>query len=133
MNNPQNGMRVKIVRLEDTKGMLIKQHHLDIREVGQTGILSGYVPGHGGDVWWVNHDNGTIGAYSINEFEEIQSPKEMTNYGTLTTTQLIDALTDDANIFTSRREVADALRARIRELENKYEACMGTLKQLKRG
>lgn len=43
----------------------------------------------------------------------------MTDYSTLTTDQLIDALLDDANIFTSRREIADELRARVRELENK--------------
>ena len=41
----------------------------------------------------------------------------MTDYSKLTTDQLIDALTDDANVFTSRREVADALRARVQELE----------------
>lgn len=29
----------------------------------------GYVPGHGGAVWFVLHDDGTIGAYSFTEME----------------------------------------------------------------
>jgi hypothetical protein len=33
-----------------------------------TGILIQWVPGHGGDVWYVKHENGDIAVYSIEEF-----------------------------------------------------------------
>lgn len=64
------GLKVKTLRLEDTKGMMIKPHHLDCRKSGITGSIVGYVPGHGGDVWWVRHDgDGSIGAYCFMELE----------------------------------------------------------------
>lgn len=64
------GLRVKVTKLEDTKGMMIKWEHLRVREVGVKGTVIGYVPGHGGDVWWVKHDDGQIGAYVFDEFEK---------------------------------------------------------------
>lgn len=71
LNNVKVGIRVKVVKLGDTKGMFIKFKYLDVREVGITGIILGYVPGHGGDVWWIQHDgNEDVGAYAFNEFEE---------------------------------------------------------------
>lgn len=66
------GLRVEIVRLEDTKGMFVAKKHLDVRDVGAKGEIIGYVPGHGGDVWWIKHDNGSIGAYVFNEFEVLR-------------------------------------------------------------
>lgn len=62
------GMKVKVVQNNGTSGMLIKQKHLDLRRIGATGTIAGWVPGHGGDVWWVEQDNG-IAAYSFRELE----------------------------------------------------------------
>lgn len=64
------GLRVKVTKLGDTMGMLIKREHLDVRAVGVKGTVTGYVPGHGGDLWWVRHDDGHIGAYVFDEFEK---------------------------------------------------------------
>jgi hypothetical protein len=64
------GLRIKVTRLGDTRGMMIKKHHLDIRTVGVKGKVIGHVPGHGGDVWWVRHHDGNIGAYVFDEFEK---------------------------------------------------------------
>jgi len=69
--NPKSGMRVRVVQVLGTSGMLIAQRYLDARTAGVTGTLHGYVPGHGGDVWWMKHDDGTESAYSTRELEEI--------------------------------------------------------------
>ena len=66
------GLRVEVKKLGDTRGMLIKKEHLDIRKVGVKGTIVGYIPGHGGDLWWIRHDDGTVGAYVFDEFEKIE-------------------------------------------------------------
>ncbi len=66
----KSGIRVKTTALGDTKGMLIKEKHLEVRREGLTGTVKSYVPGHGGDVWFVQHDNSEeVGAYCFTEFE----------------------------------------------------------------
>ncbi len=71
LNDVKVGLHVKVVKLGDAKGMLIKPKHLDVRKVGISGIITGYVPGHGGDVWWVRHDGcEDVGAYVFDEFEK---------------------------------------------------------------
>lgn len=64
------GLKVEITKLEDnTRGMFVAKKHLDVRRVGAKGTVVGYVPGHGGDVWWVRHDDETVGVYIFDEFE----------------------------------------------------------------
>lgn len=70
-NDVKTGLRIRITNLGDTKGMLINSRHLDCRQKGITGTVDGYVPGHGGDVWFVKHDDGQVGAYSYTEMEAI--------------------------------------------------------------
>ena len=71
-NEIKNGLKVRITKLGETLGMMIKPRHLDCRKVGITGTISGYVPGHGGDVWWVKHDGSDeIGAYVFDEMEAV--------------------------------------------------------------
>lgn len=56
-------------------GMLIKPEYLANRENDIQGTVRGYVPGHGGDVWWVEHD-GTkkVAAYCTDEmFDLVES------------------------------------------------------------
>ncbi len=64
------GLRVEVKKLGDTKGMMIKKEHLDVRAVGVKGTVIGYVPGHGGDIWWIKQDDSHIGAYVFDEFEK---------------------------------------------------------------
>lgn len=72
MDKYESGLRVKITKDEDTGGLFINPKYLDNRSVGKTGKVLGYVPGHGGDVWWVEHDGESgVAAYCYNEFEEI--------------------------------------------------------------
>ena len=69
------GLRIKTIKLHSTKGMMIKSHHLEVRKAGVEGVVKGYVPGHGGDVWWVEHDDGKVGAYCFNEFKPAKKVK----------------------------------------------------------
>ncbi len=63
------GLRVKTnKKLGNTKGFLISRKNLDVRKPNKNGIVVGWVPGHGGDVWWVQHNDGTVGAYDFDEF-----------------------------------------------------------------
>ena len=69
-NDINKGMKVKTTKLGKTIGLCIMEKHLSVREAGITGTVLNPVPGHGGDVWFVQHDNSeVVGAYIINEFE----------------------------------------------------------------
>ncbi len=64
------GRRVKThEELGPTTGFLVKEDHITARKAATVGIVVGYVPGHGGDVFWVRHDLGDAGAYMFDEFE----------------------------------------------------------------
>lgn len=79
-NEVKQGMRVKVTKLESTNGMMINPRHLDLRREGAIGTVKGYVPGHGGDVWWVEHDSPAkepeVSAYCYTEFEPVAAEKE---------------------------------------------------------
>ena len=53
--------------------MIIPQEYLDIRREGITGSVLGHVPGHGGEVWFVQHDGSSkdTGAYHFKEVEPV--------------------------------------------------------------
>jgi len=73
LNEVKTGLHVRTVGdLGDTEGMLIAKKHLDARRPYAVGVVWGYVPGHGGDVWWIKHEDGTIGAYMYDEFKAEQ-------------------------------------------------------------
>ena len=63
------GIRVEVTRLGSAKGLIVSPTHLRARRIGACGEVVGWVPGHGGDVWWVEQDDGMIGAYCFDEFE----------------------------------------------------------------
>lgn len=68
MNLPPVGARVKTKeKLGATKGMLVSPRHILSRKTGAAGNYVGFVPGHGGDVWWVDHGGGDVAAYSYDE------------------------------------------------------------------
>ena len=67
-NEVKIGQRIVTTELGPTAGMMISPKHLAVRQQGKQGEILSYVPGHGGDVWWVKHiDDGTIAAYSVSE------------------------------------------------------------------
>lgn len=69
-NDVKEGLKVRISKLQPTDGMIIAHRHLRCRSKGITGTVKHYVPGHGGDVWFVGHDGSDdIGAYCFTELE----------------------------------------------------------------
>lgn len=56
--------------LESTRGMLVAERHLAARRPGIQGVIKCYVPGHGGDVWAIEHDDGSVAVYVYTEFEQ---------------------------------------------------------------
>lgn len=86
----KQNMRVRTnAVLGSTGGILLSPERLAIRKANALGTVYSWVPGHGGDVWYVVHDapegesnsytavDGTVSyrkelvtAYSFNEFEE---------------------------------------------------------------
>lgn len=57
-------------KLDDTRGLTIKAKHLEVRKPHQKGVICGVVGGHGGDVYWVQHEGSEeVGAYGFKEFE----------------------------------------------------------------
>lgn len=55
--------------LGTTKGMVAMPTVLSNRRASASGTIHGIVPGHGGDVYWVRHDDGTTAPYHFDEFE----------------------------------------------------------------
>ena len=56
---------------EKCGGFLVQQEHIDCRRANENGLYVGWVPGAGGDVWWVKHQDGTIGAYMFTELTDV--------------------------------------------------------------
>jgi hypothetical protein len=58
--------------LGSTRGMMIRYQHLALRRPNAVGRVLDYVGGHGGDVWWVQHDGDPVpAAYCFDEFEAV--------------------------------------------------------------
>lgn len=76
---PSEGERVVVHRLGTTEGFLIHAKHLSCRKVGSVGTATSYVPGHGGDVWFVRHDgDGEVAAYMYDELRPVEPSPEAT-------------------------------------------------------
>lgn len=76
LNDVKLGLKVCTLRsvksgadYEQTKGMMIAAKYLNARRPNCGGTIRGYVGGHGGDVWWVEHAPDDVAAYAYNEFE----------------------------------------------------------------
>jgi len=50
-------------------GVLVKDKYIQTRKPGAPGTILGCVPGHGGDIYWVEHEEGNIAVYGWPEFE----------------------------------------------------------------
>ena len=67
--NLKQGMKVKTcLMLGSTKGMFVHQKHIYARRANTMGTLLQWVPGHGGDVWAVEHEDKSIATYCVTEF-----------------------------------------------------------------
>jgi len=72
---PENGTKVRIADKidppEECGGFLVHQRHLLARKPGAVGEYVGWVPGAGGDLWWIKHEDGSIGAYMFTEVNDL--------------------------------------------------------------
>lgn len=69
LENPQPGMKVRInCQPDNTAGFLIVKDLLANRKAETTGVLYGYVAGHGGDVWYVIHEGTPV--IKVNDVDE---------------------------------------------------------------
>jgi hypothetical protein len=65
----KQGSRIRTAfMLGSPDGLHIAKENLELRRPNAEGLFQGYALGHGGDVCWVEHDDG-MAAYRLNEFE----------------------------------------------------------------
>ena len=68
---PSNGTLVKIgndiLPKDGCGGFLVKQKYIDCRRTNENGTYVGWFPGAGGDIWAIEHEDGTTGAYVFDE------------------------------------------------------------------
>lgn len=66
-------LRVRTIALESTDGLIAAPAYLDARKTGVLGTVVNALPGHGGDVWLVSHDNSAeMAVYAYTELEPAQ-------------------------------------------------------------
>ena len=70
---PERGTKFRTkAKLEaDTGGFLVKDSYVLDRTPNIEVSYYGFVPGAGGDVWWMEHEDGLIQAYCFTELEKI--------------------------------------------------------------
>jgi hypothetical protein len=63
-------------RLGKTDGMMISPNNLNLRKPNTVGEVSDWVPGHGGDVYWVQHEgDDRPAAYCFTELSLLEPVK----------------------------------------------------------
>jgi hypothetical protein len=72
---PESGTRCRIKDVleytpEQCQGFLVGQRYIDARRPGEEATYRGWAAGAGGDVWWIEHRDGTVGAYMFTEIED---------------------------------------------------------------
>ena len=67
------GMRIVVTDIKTTTGYNVATEHIANRRLHARGTVLGYISGHGGEVYAVEHDAGPIAVYHYREFESIKS------------------------------------------------------------
>ena len=68
------GLKVKTnAKLGTTEGWSVERRHMRARRRNALGVVENYVPGHGGDVWFVKHEGGAVAVYGTDEFEPAET------------------------------------------------------------
>ncbi len=66
----ENGTKViTLEALHPTGGLDLSSSVLALRKDGAKGVIHGVVGGHGGDVYWVKHEDGSVAPYGWWEME----------------------------------------------------------------
>lgn len=61
------GIRVKVVKLGTADGMIVPAYYKMNRRKRAIGSVTSAIPGHGGEVWFVKHQDGKVAPYSFDE------------------------------------------------------------------
>ena len=56
-------------RLGSTSGIFVRPQYIEARRPSAKGVIKNWVAGHGGDIYWVEHEDGAIAVYGWMEFE----------------------------------------------------------------
>jgi hypothetical protein len=130
MNQPtyilKNGTRVRMHdRLGPTGGMFVPQGFIDARRPATLGVIAGVVMGHGGDVYWVRHIDGTMAPYCFDEFEldaGMDDDSELDQIAVNWAEEQAEIETDPGRRICFRRLVALATSAIASERRDTVEA-----------
>lgn len=72
---PTSPIAVEVVNRKydaNTNGFLVKPSYIDNRKpIGTKGTYKGWVPGAGGDLFWIQHEDGTVAAYAQTELQPV--------------------------------------------------------------
>lgn len=70
MSNVKVGLKVTTcTELHKKHRLSVLKRYLKARTPNAEGVVTSYVPGHGGDAWFILHPDGSIGAYMTDEFD----------------------------------------------------------------
>ena len=68
----RTGIRIKTTKkLNSADGWCVHLNNISTRKNNTEGAILYCVPGHGGDVWFIKHDDNTVAAYDTFEFNPI--------------------------------------------------------------
>jgi len=72
---PKAGTSIRIAESikppSQCEGFFVKKEYISNRRPGEIAEYAGWVAGAGGDVWWIRHGDGTIGAYEFTEIFDV--------------------------------------------------------------
>jgi hypothetical protein len=57
----------EIASANDCEGFFVRNKYITSRKAGVNCTYLDFVPGSGGDIWWMEHEDGTVGAYMCTE------------------------------------------------------------------
>jgi hypothetical protein len=63
--------KAKILSPDKCGGFFVKSVYIENRKPNTVGSYVGWVPGAGGDLWWVKHKDSTIACYLYTEVTDL--------------------------------------------------------------
>lgn len=64
-------VKARIAPPKECRGFFVKEKYIQARKAGAKGTYHGFVPGAGGDIWWIKHEDGSVGAYVYDELTDV--------------------------------------------------------------
>ena len=104
MSKIKANIYVNVFELNTTKGIFASDELLNNRRLGIGKVLC-YVPGHGGDVWCIEHPNKTQAVYSTEEMVPVYAvfckkcgnPMDASDIKTVADKAIVDLILEETN------------------------------------